>query len=194
LQELVAQVPAPLVADMLGYSDQVTQKHAAEAGNIWAAYASTAPKRSSAIPPDRQRQSVPDTAHAETGDQLTLDIIDENIDEADSPASPFHAHIDALGDAANAVAQARAAVAAAEDELAQAVLRAHQSGLSWVKIAATLGMSRPAGLSAVGSAGPQPRRARPVGERSRHAGSVTSLAFAQVRSDRPTWPSHAQLT
>jgi len=29
---------APLVAEMLGYSDQVTQKHAAEAGNTWARY------------------------------------------------------------------------------------------------------------------------------------------------------------
>ena len=38
LQELVSEIPAPLVADMLGYSDQVTQKHAAEAGNSWAKY------------------------------------------------------------------------------------------------------------------------------------------------------------
>lgn len=38
LQELVAEIPAPLVAEMLGYSDQVTQRHAAEAGNTWARY------------------------------------------------------------------------------------------------------------------------------------------------------------
>lgn len=38
LKELVAQVPAPLVAEMLGYSDKVTQKHAAEVGNTWAKY------------------------------------------------------------------------------------------------------------------------------------------------------------
>ena len=38
LQELVSQVPPPVVADMLGYSDQVTQKHAAEACNTWAEY------------------------------------------------------------------------------------------------------------------------------------------------------------
>jgi antirestriction protein ArdC len=38
LRELVSEIPAPLVAEMLGYSDQVTQKHAAEAGNTWARY------------------------------------------------------------------------------------------------------------------------------------------------------------
>lgn len=38
LQALVSEIPAPLVAEMLGYSDQVTQKHAAEAGNTWARY------------------------------------------------------------------------------------------------------------------------------------------------------------
>jgi hypothetical protein len=38
LQELVSEIPAPLVAEMLGYSDQVTQKHAAGAGNTWAKY------------------------------------------------------------------------------------------------------------------------------------------------------------
>jgi hypothetical protein len=39
LQELVSEIPAPLVAEMLGYSDQVTQKHAAEAGTTWSRYA-----------------------------------------------------------------------------------------------------------------------------------------------------------
>ncbi|OIN80733.1 hypothetical protein [Mycobacterium malmoense] len=38
LQQLVSEVPAPLAAEMLGYSDQVTQKHAAEVGNTWAKY------------------------------------------------------------------------------------------------------------------------------------------------------------
>ena len=38
LQTLVSEIPAPLVAEMLGYSDQVTQKHAAEAGRTWARY------------------------------------------------------------------------------------------------------------------------------------------------------------
>ena len=31
----LSEMPAPLVAEMLGYSDQVTQKHAAEGGNTW---------------------------------------------------------------------------------------------------------------------------------------------------------------
>ena len=38
LQTLVSEIPAPLVAEMLGYSDQVTQKHATEAGRTWARY------------------------------------------------------------------------------------------------------------------------------------------------------------
>ena len=38
LPTLVSEIPAPLVAEMLGYSDQVTQRHAAEAGNTWAEY------------------------------------------------------------------------------------------------------------------------------------------------------------
>lgn len=38
LQVLVSEIPAPLVAEMLGYSDRVTQRHAAEAGNTWAGY------------------------------------------------------------------------------------------------------------------------------------------------------------
>ncbi len=38
LQTLVSEIPAPLVAEMLGYSDEVTQKHAAEAGRTWARY------------------------------------------------------------------------------------------------------------------------------------------------------------
>ena len=37
-QQLVCEIPAPLVAEMLGYSDQVTQRHAAEAGITWAGY------------------------------------------------------------------------------------------------------------------------------------------------------------
>lgn len=85
LKELVAQVPAPLVAEMLGYSNQVTQKHAAEAGNTWAAYASTAPERNSVTPPRPQRLPTPDTAHADVGDQLTLDLTDDDIDDGAPP-------------------------------------------------------------------------------------------------------------
>lgn len=39
LRGLVTEVPAPLVAEMLGYSYQVTQKHAAAAGGPWSRYA-----------------------------------------------------------------------------------------------------------------------------------------------------------
>jgi len=48
LQQLVSEVPAPLVAEMLGYSHPVTQKHAAEVGNVWTRYASPAPRRGNA--------------------------------------------------------------------------------------------------------------------------------------------------
>jgi hypothetical protein len=41
LQKLASEVPAPLVAEMLGYSYQVTQRHAALAGTNWANYATS---------------------------------------------------------------------------------------------------------------------------------------------------------
>lgn len=93
-------------------------------------------------PPQRQR--VPDGPHRSTGDQLTFASTDETLDDRDSPTSPAQAHIDDLDNAATAVTQARAAVAATEEQLAQAVLRVHHSGLSWARIAATLGISRQA--------------------------------------------------
>jgi hypothetical protein len=40
LQNLVAEVPPPLVAELLGYSCQVTQRHAEIAAQPWARYAS----------------------------------------------------------------------------------------------------------------------------------------------------------
>ncbi|WLQ06161.1 hypothetical protein [Arthrobacter oryzae] len=45
LRSLVKEVPAPLVAEMLGYSYQVTQKHAAAAADPWSRYAPIAPVR-----------------------------------------------------------------------------------------------------------------------------------------------------
>jgi hypothetical protein len=39
LRGLVKEVPAPLVAEMLGYSSQVTQKHATAAAEPWSRYA-----------------------------------------------------------------------------------------------------------------------------------------------------------
>jgi len=41
LRELVVDCPPPVVADMLGYTNQVTTKHAAKAGSPWMAYAAT---------------------------------------------------------------------------------------------------------------------------------------------------------
>ncbi|WP_307848890.1 hypothetical protein [Rhodococcus sp. PvP104] len=41
LRELVREVPAPILADMLGYSTQVTQNHGDLAGQTYARYAST---------------------------------------------------------------------------------------------------------------------------------------------------------
>ncbi|MGN7148421.1 MULTISPECIES: hypothetical protein [unclassified Arthrobacter] len=38
LRALVKEVPAPLVAEMLGYSYQVTQKHSAAAAEPWSRY------------------------------------------------------------------------------------------------------------------------------------------------------------
>ena len=40
IRELVTQVPAPVVAEMLGYSDQVTQRHADLASEPWGRYVS----------------------------------------------------------------------------------------------------------------------------------------------------------
>lgn len=38
LKTLVLEIPAPLVAEMLGYSYQITEKHSYEAGTTWASY------------------------------------------------------------------------------------------------------------------------------------------------------------
>lgn len=43
LRGLVNEIPAPLVAEMLGYSYQVTQKHATAAAEPWSRYAGTLP-------------------------------------------------------------------------------------------------------------------------------------------------------
>lgn len=60
------------------------------------------------------------------------------VDYGAPPASPAQALLDALDDAATAVTQARAAVDAAEETLAQAVLHAYRSGFTWARIAAKL--------------------------------------------------------
>jgi hypothetical protein len=40
LRELVVEMPPPIVAHALGYSAQVTEKHAEDAGRTWVTYAS----------------------------------------------------------------------------------------------------------------------------------------------------------
>jgi len=40
LRELVLELPPPIVASALGYSAQVTEKHAEDAGRTWVTYAS----------------------------------------------------------------------------------------------------------------------------------------------------------
>jgi hypothetical protein len=45
LRALVNEVPAPLVAEMLGYSYQVTQKHATAAAEPWSRYPGIKPAR-----------------------------------------------------------------------------------------------------------------------------------------------------
>jgi hypothetical protein len=40
LRELVLEMPPPIVASALGYSAQVTEKHAEDAGRTWVTYAS----------------------------------------------------------------------------------------------------------------------------------------------------------
>ncbi|QSN49948.1 hypothetical protein I3U39_13590 [Mycobacteroides abscessus subsp. abscessus] len=43
MQQLVSEVPAPLVAEMLGYSYQVAHLHAQQATQPWARYAAERP-------------------------------------------------------------------------------------------------------------------------------------------------------
>jgi hypothetical protein len=47
LRELVLEMPPPIVADALGYSAQVTEKHAEDAGRTWVTYASYRASRGS---------------------------------------------------------------------------------------------------------------------------------------------------
>lgn len=74
LEELVSQIPPPVVAEMLGYSDQVTQRHAAEAGNTWMQYASN-PDRTPAPTTHPGR-----TVATDEPDNLEADITDEPDD------------------------------------------------------------------------------------------------------------------
>lgn len=63
LQSLVAEVPAPLVAQMLGYSHPTTQLHAALAATTWARYVAS-DKAISASQPDAEGQVLVRSRHS----------------------------------------------------------------------------------------------------------------------------------
>jgi hypothetical protein len=145
LRKLVSQIPPPIVAEMLGYSDQVTQRHAAEAGNTWMQYASLAPDRTTApnkptgrtMTTDKPEDRGPDaTDHSDT------ESADNTLFDLDPPVRPYDIHLESLSAAAAALSEAQDAVRAAEEQLAQVMLQGRHVGLSWAKIADTLGISR----------------------------------------------------
>lgn len=145
LQELVSEIPAPVVAEMLGYSDQVTQKHATESGNTWGRYAHTRSRRTEAVHDDPVQS--PPVDNREVGrkrktEKLTLktDRDDElrNLEDRDQRRFRDIAAHDA---AVRAIGGAQAALRAAEERLTCTVLTARQSGLTWAKIGAAAGMS-----------------------------------------------------
>jgi hypothetical protein len=130
LQELVSEIHAPLVAEMIGYSDQVAQKHAAKVGNTWAVYASPVPDRANADTGPRiriMRAYGSDDRHTDASDEPDMDFPDDKLFELDPPMRPYQVQVDALRSAAAAVNEAHNAVRAAEDQLTHAVLR-HSKG------------------------------------------------------------------
>jgi DNA-directed RNA polymerase specialized sigma24 family protein len=158
LRELVSQIPAPLVAEMLGYSDQVTQKHAAEAGNTWAQYASVTDRRHSPTTPSGRTMTTDSPEDRPTGDagKQDSDTSEPTLFDVDPPVRPYDLHLESLGTAAAAVDEARDAVHAAaaaldearkaaqlaKEQLTQVVVEGRHAGLSWAKIAEVLGISQ----------------------------------------------------
>ena len=158
LRELVSQIPPPVVAEMLGYSDQVTQKHAAEAGNTWAQYASaTDRKHTPTTPPGRTMTTdSPQVCPTDDKDEPDTDTSEPTLFDLDPPVRPYDVHIESLGAAAaafddargavqvatNALGQARATAKAAKTQLTDVVLQAHLAGVSWAKIGEALGISQ----------------------------------------------------
>ncbi|MCV7153461.1 hypothetical protein H7I57_19965 [Mycobacterium pyrenivorans] len=145
LRELVSAIPAPLVAEMLGYSDKVTQKHVAEAGNTWAQYASGNDRTN--IPRRGSQRAMTDPSQARANDateQSEARFDESALFDVDPPVRPYDVHLESLSAAATALSDARNAVQRADEQLAQVVLQARQAGLSWTKIATRLGTSRQA--------------------------------------------------
>lgn len=146
LRELVSEIPPPLVAEMLGYSDQVTQKHAAEAGNTWAMYASTTDRTNPSTKASGRTMTTesPEDRPTDDADEPNSDTAEPTLFDLDPPVRPYDRHIDSLRAAANDLNEAQRAVHAAEGQLTQVVLQGRNAGLSWMKISATLGISRQA--------------------------------------------------
>jgi hypothetical protein len=146
LRELVFEIPPPVVAEMLGYSDQVTQRYAAEAGNTWARYVSTTDRTNTpSKPPGRTMTTdAPEDRRVNNADERDIDMSEPALFDLDPPMRPYDVHLDSLRAAATDLSEAQRAVHAAEEQLTRVVLQGRKAGLSWVKLAATLGISRQA--------------------------------------------------
>lgn len=144
LQELVSQMPPPVVAQMLGYSDQVTQKHADDAGNTWMQYASATDRKPASTKPTGHTVDTdePNDLQSDTLDEPGTDAAANTLFDLDPPVRPYDIHLESIRAAATALDEARDAIRVAEEQLAQVVLQGRLAGLSWAKIAARLGISR----------------------------------------------------
>ncbi len=157
LRELVSQIPPPLVAEMLGYSDKVTQRHAVEAGNTWAMYASTDRASTPTAPSGRTLTTdISNDSPISTAGEPKSDIPEPTLFDFEPAVRPYDLHLESLGAAAAAVDDARDAVHAAaaaldearktaqsaKEQLTQVVLQGRRAGLSWAKIGEALGISQ----------------------------------------------------
>ncbi|ORB34421.1 hypothetical protein BST40_25560 [Mycobacterium persicum] len=144
LRELVTAIPPAVVAEMLGYSDQVTQRHAAEAGNTWMQYASATDRKPAPTKPTGRTVDAdePNDLQSNAVDEPGTDAVASTLSDLDPPVRLYDIHLESIRAAATALDEARDAIRVAEEQLAQVVLQGRLAGLSWAKIAATLGISR----------------------------------------------------
>src|SRR5690242_7135727 len=125
---------------MLGYSDQVTQKHAAEAGNTWAQYASVTDRsHSPTTPPGRTMTTdSPEDRPTVDAEKQDSDTSEPTLFDVDPPVRPYDLHLESLGTAAAAVDEAldeaRTAAQLAKEQLTQVVVEGRRAGLSWRKL------------------------------------------------------------
>jgi DNA-directed RNA polymerase specialized sigma24 family protein len=125
-------------------SDQVTQKHAAEAGNTWMQYASGTDRKPAPTKPTGRTvdTDVPNDLQSDTIDEAGTDAAASMLFNLDPPVRPYDMHLETIREAATALDEARDAIRVAGEQLAQVVLQGRLAGLSWAKISATLGISR----------------------------------------------------